>query len=175
MPLPRPPGIGITVRRATSEEFDEVGEITVRAYRQVHEQLGDYELELRDVAERAASAEVLVADIDGRIAGTVTWVPGPGAYAEGPDRDAGWIRMLAVGPDFQRQGIGETLVRACLDRARRDRRSRILLHTTAAMRTAHRLYERLGFRRATELDWEAEPGFWLRAYAYDLEPELITR
>ena len=32
------------------------------------------------------------------------------------------------------------------------------------MTAAHRLYLRLGFERDTDLDWEGEPGLWLRGF-----------
>ena len=38
------------------------------------------------------------------------------------------------------------------------------------MRTAHRLYERLGFRRVPELDWTPVPHVQLIAYRLDLDP-----
>ena len=38
------------------------------------------------------------------------------------------------------------------------------------MSAAHRLYGRLGFRRAPELDWYPVPGVLLIAFRLDLEP-----
>jgi ribosomal protein S18 acetylase RimI-like enzyme len=76
--------------------------------------------------------------------------------------------MLAVLPDYEGRGIGEALVRACIDRARADGRSRVYLDTTQWMERAQRLYERIGFVRAPELDWEPATGVKLFAYVYDL-------
>ena len=39
------------------------------------------------------------------------------------------------------------------------------------MLDAHRLYERVGFRRDPDRDWEVEPGFTLRCFALDLNAE----
>jgi len=36
------------------------------------------------------------------------------------------------------------------------------------MTAAQRLYERLGFHRAQEIDWEFDPGEWLLAYRLEL-------
>lgn len=157
-----------TIRPVRAGEYGTVGELTIRAYQTVDTDLGDYEGELRGVADRARSAEVLVAEVEGQVAGTVTYVAGPGSYAEGDDPQAAWIRMLAVDPALRGRGIGEALVRSCLERARTDGRRRVVLHTTDLMPTAQRLYARLGFRRTPRLDWEPEPGFWLRGYVYDL-------
>jgi ribosomal protein S18 acetylase RimI-like enzyme len=157
----------VHIRPVRPMEHGAVGELTVRAYRQLKPELGAYERVLRDVADRAGRASVLVASIGRELAGTATYVAGPGPYAEGDDPDAAWIRMLAVAPEWQRRGVGEALVRTCLALAARDGRRRVLLHTTSLMVTAHRLYERLGFRRAPELDRTPSPGFTLAAYAFE--------
>jgi GNAT superfamily N-acetyltransferase len=163
------------IRPVRAEEFTAVGELVVREYETVYDSgVGDYADALRDVADRTRTTTVLVAEVDGHLAGTVTYVPRPGPYAEGDDPDAGWIRMLAVDAAWQGRGFGAALVTACLDLARRGARRRVLLHTTDFMPTAMRLYERLGFRRAAELDWEPEPGFWLRGYAYELTRDSTT-
>ncbi|MCZ9344350.1 GNAT family N-acetyltransferase, partial [Streptomyces sp. TRM76130] len=52
------------------------------------------------------------------------------------------------------RGVGEALVRACVDRARGvDGCARLILSTQETMHAAHRLYERLGFVRTPERDW----------------------
>ncbi|MBK1789509.1 GNAT family N-acetyltransferase, partial [Prauserella sp. ASG 168] len=50
------------------------------------------------------------------------------------------------------------------DRARELDASRVVLCSLDTMRTAHRLYERLGFRRLPERDCEPAPGVALIAY-----------
>ncbi len=79
--------------------------------------------------------------------------------------------MLAVSPDAQGRGVGRALVEACIERARRDGKARLSLLTTANMAPAHRLYERLGFRRTPESDMIVENGLRLRSYVLDLEAE----
>ncbi len=85
-------------------------------------------------------------------------------------RDAAGIRMLAVAADAQGRGVGEALTRACIDRARAAGRGQIVLHSTDRMTTAHRLYERLGFVRDPSIDWEGEPGLWLRGFRLRFDP-----
>jgi ribosomal protein S18 acetylase RimI-like enzyme len=63
------------------------------------------------------------------------------------------IRLLAVAPHFQGSGAGKALTLACIDLARRHAHTQVVLHTTAPMLSAWRLYERLGFVRAAELDF----------------------
>ena len=152
----------IVIRPVETGEFEALGEITGQAYLQ--DGLLDfgesdaYLGELRNVARRAAAAEVLVAVADGRLLGGVTFVPGPGPMADIAGPGEAEIRMLAVGRAGRGRGAGEALVRACLERARAvDGCVRVVLSTQRAMHSAHRIYERLGFVRTPERDWNPLP------------------
>ncbi|CAM5328305.1 GNAT family N-acetyltransferase OS=Streptomyces tendae OX=1932 GN=GUR47_14695 PE=4 SV=1 [Streptomyces tendae] len=148
------------IRRATAEEYDTLGEITAQAY--LRDGLLDfgesdsYLDELRDVAKRAAAAEVLVAAADGRCSAR-TFVPSGGPMADIARPGEAEIRMLAVAREARGRGVGEALVRACVDRARTVAGYGRRLSTQTAMRTAHRLYERLGFVRTPDRDWNPLP------------------
>ncbi len=155
-------GMDFVIRRATAEEYDTLGEITAQAY--LRDGLLDfgesdaYLYELRDVAKRAAAAEVLVAAADGRVLGGVTFVPSGGPMADIARPGEAEIRMLAVAREARGRGAGEALVRACVDRARTvPGCTGVVLSTQTAMRTAHRLYERLGFVRTPDRDWNPLP------------------
>lgn len=153
----------ITIRPAAPGEYTTLGEITAQAY------LGDglldfgesdpYLDELRNVAKRAAEAEVFVAVADGRVLGGVTFVPAGGPMADIARAQEAEIRMLAVSPAARGRGIGEALVRACMERARAVDGGcvRVVLSTQRSMHTAHRIYERLGFTRTPERDWNPLP------------------
>jgi hypothetical protein len=89
------------IRRVQSDEYSALGEITVRAYRELFNgrSLGPYERELREVAPRDADSEVFVAIEEGSVVGGVTYVARPGLrMSEFTDPDAAGIRMLAVDP-----------------------------------------------------------------------------
>ena len=171
----------LQIRVARPDEYAGLGELTVAAYASVDPSTleGDYADELRDVAGRASGADVLVAVEtagDGgtgggrRVLGGVTYVPGPDSpSAEFTEPDAAGIRMLAVASDARGRGVGEALTRVCIERARTAGRSQILLHSTARMTVAHRLYQRLGFERDVSLDWEPEPGVILRGFRLRLD------
>ena len=157
------------IRDVRPDEYATVGELVVDVYRSIIPGLDGYAGELRDVEGRIdAGVLVWVAEVDGVLAGTVSYVPRPGPYAEFGDPRGAGIRMLAVLPGFQGRGIGEALVRACLERARADARERVYLDTTQWMEAAQRLYRRIGFVRAPQLDWEPAPGVMLTAYVYEL-------
>jgi len=145
------------VREATREDFDEIARLTLDAYRALDRWVGDdYAAELADVERRAKADNtfVLVADEERGILGSVTLTIGGGPYFEwnsDVDGDCGF-RMLAVDPSAQGRGIGPRLVAECLDRSRAAGCRRMVIGSTEWMTTAHRMYERFGFRRAPDLD-----------------------
>lgn len=158
-----------TVELAGPEDHARIAELTVDAY------VGDglapekYVPTLADVASRSRVAELLVArDEDGRIVGSVALVLS-GEFGEilATEEEAGF-RMLSVDRSARGRGVGELLVRACLDRARAAGRTRMVLSTDVRMAAAHRLYERLGFTRLPERDWTPIAGVDLLAYHRDL-------
>jgi GNAT superfamily N-acetyltransferase len=123
----------------------------VNAYRTLGD-IGDafYEQQLRDVAGRAAHGSVLVAEVGGLVVGTVTYADGGSDLAEVADRDAATIRMLGVSPEARGRGVGEALVKACIDRARKPSRSysRWALAIDVGHRALRTLCRRRNDRRA---------------------------
>ena len=167
------------IRAARPEDHEAIGQLTVDAYESVnpHAMKGDYDEELRAVAERTKECVVLVAvDDEGAVLGSVTYVPGPDtAMSEFDDLDAAGIRMLAVAIDRQGSGAGRALTEACIERARAAGRRKIVLHSTESMTVARAMYERRGFGRAPDRDvWVTDPPFLeaeplhLLAYVLDL-------
>lgn len=161
------------IRAVRPAEYAELGEITAQAY------LADGHLDfneddaylnvLRDVAGRAAQAEVLVAERDGRILGGVTFAPPGSPLADIAGPDEAEFRMLAVAREGRGQGAGEALVRACIERARAiEGVTAIVLSTQRTMTGAHRIYARLGFIRTPERDWAPVEGLKLLAYRLKL-------
>ena len=69
----------IEVRRARPDEADAIGELTERVYRDGDFTDDEYAEQLRDAASRIRDAVVLVALLDGRLAGALTlagsWPP----------------------------------------------------------------------------------------------------
>ncbi len=160
----------VTVREALPDELDTAGRLVVEAYTAPGGSSAaedEYLGEVLDARGRARHCPVLVAveEGTGEVLGSVSYVPGPeNAFAEVErDGEAGF-RMLGVSPAAQGRGIGEALVRACIDRARADGRQGIAICTELGMLAARRLYERLGFRRAPERDFDPVPGVHLIAY-----------
>jgi ribosomal protein S18 acetylase RimI-like enzyme len=164
----------IQVRPATGdEEADAAGQVVADAYFSDGFQEDDYRLRLLDGRARARDATLLVAveragGID-RVVGTVTYaVPGQ-PYAEVSRADEAEFRMLGVSPAGQGRGVGAALVQACIDRARADGRIALVLCTEVKMVSAQRLYERMGFVRMPERDWQPHPIVHLLAYGLRLD------
>ncbi len=125
---------------------------------------------LRDVARRAAEAQLLVAaePDGGGVLGTVTFVPDGGPLGEIAGPHESEFRMLAVGPSAQRRGVGTALLRRVVDDSRRRGKQGVVCSSQPEMRAAHAIYERLGFRRVPERDWSPMPGVDLLAFAISL-------
>jgi GNAT superfamily N-acetyltransferase len=164
--------VGLTIRLALPAEYRAIGDLTVRAYLTVGDPLlgsptyTGYEHELRDVAGRAKTCQVLVAiDRDGNILGTVTYVPGPGTpWSESEREGEAGFRALAVDPSARGRGVGRALAWACVERAVAAGRRGVAIYTRPAMTAAHQMYTSMGFVREQSRDWEFEPGEWLWSY-----------
>ena len=144
----------IAVRVARPDEYARVGELTVAAYRglPVDHLWGGYEHEIMDTATRATDSDILVGDVDARLVGSVTYVSEhTSSWSEWTLPGEAQFRLLAVDPAARGRGVGEVLVRACLDRARAAGQP-LIIHTTPWMETARRMYERLGFVRRPDRD-----------------------
>ena len=157
------------VRRATPADHDAVGALTVTAYAEFTRGPDDHYLaQLADAARRDREAELWVAEREGAVVGTVTLAPVGSPWREIATDDEGEFRMLAVAPTARRQGVGEALTRLVLDRFQQLGARGVVLSSLAQMTSAHRVYERLGFRRVPERDWSPLPHVHLIAYRLEL-------
>ncbi len=167
----------MTIRRVHPEEHQALGALTVAAYRALlgPDMSAGYAAELADVHGRAALVDVLVeVDEGGRLLGGVTYIPGPGPLAWFADAGDAGMRMLAVEPAAQGRGAGARLVAACVERATAAGKRRLLLHTTAPMTVAHRIYQRAGFERDPDHDEVLEGGLHLFAYVLDIDDGRVV-
>jgi GNAT superfamily N-acetyltransferase len=163
----------VIVRPARPDEYTEVGELTLAAYVAdgYLDHDDDYAAELRGAAHRATGADLMVAAADETrhdLLGTVTFCVSGSHYAEISRPGEAEFRMLAVRPEARGRGVGRLLAQWCVDRAREQGCTALVLSSLDRMTTAHRLYERLGFGRAPERDWAPSPGVSLIAYRLDL-------
>lgn len=155
----------ITVRPADAAEAEPIGVLTEKVYRDggYLDDDEDYVTHLLDGVGRVRDALVLVAELDGDLVASVTLAePGtPWSEIAGPDELE--VRMLAVAERARRRGIADRLMDAAEDRARALGLAGVVLSTEPAMLGAHALYERRGYVRQPERDWDVD-GFPLIAY-----------
>ena len=156
----------VVVRAAAASELDLVGEMCVASYAAGGhlDPDDDYAKTLRDARARAHSAEVLVAERDGDIVGTVTICPPGSPFAEVGMGAESEFRFLAVAPDAWRTGVGEALASACEQRAVERGAPAHVICVIDRNDGAQRFYGRLGFTRLPERDWSPRPGVHLQAY-----------
>ena len=91
------------------------------------------------------------------VLGSVTYSLAGQPYAEVSRPGEAEFRMLGRGPAGPRPWVGEALVRACVDRARRDEATAVAICTMPEMASAQGIYARLGFTRDPERDWQPIP------------------
>jgi ribosomal protein S18 acetylase RimI-like enzyme len=163
----------VRVRPVRPDEYEEAGAVTALAYREFMPADGDwggYEKRLADVAGRATRALVLVADLDGSIAGTATLELdqriNPDSEQPPLQADEAHLRMLGVHPDHRQRGIGRLLVDACIAHARARGNRRLTLETTERMVGARAMYEGMGFIFCGRAD--LIPGMALLMYERDI-------
>ncbi|MFD5465510.1 GNAT family N-acetyltransferase [Kitasatospora sp. NPDC127059] len=156
------------IRHALPRDLEAAGRITVDAF------VGDgytrptsgYVELLRDAERRSREAELLVAvDPAGeQVLGCVTFAVGGTEWADIATPREGEIRMLATAAASRGRGVGEALVRASVARTRELGLAGMAFSTRPEMTAAHRVYERVGFRRTPERDWAPYPGMDLMVY-----------
>jgi GNAT superfamily N-acetyltransferase len=166
----------VRVRPVRPEDYEAAGAVTALAYREFMPPDGDwggYEKRLADVAGRATRALVLVAELDGTIAGTATLELdhriNPDSEQPPLEADEAHLRMLGVHPDHRKRGIGHLLVDACIEHARARGKRRLTLDTTERMVGARAMYEGMGFIFSGYT--ERIPGMSLLMYERDITAE----
>jgi len=160
----------IQIRNATPEELDNVSLLLKRAYQQYKHIIKPaawrlYLEDIIDVRSRLEDSELIVAELDGKLAGTVTlYLKGSSVNEEGwPEGWAG-VRLLGVDPKYRGRGIGHELMEECVRRCKEKGIIAIGLHTTEFMDVARRMYERMGFKRVPEFDFHPSPDVVVMAY-----------
>lgn len=158
-----PPDLGrvTSVLRAANREFEPL--LPAAFFRAYLANVLDFESRFED-------AQLLVAERESRIVGTITLYPD--ASREGWGWPSEWtgIRAVAVDPSARRLGIGRRLAQACIERSRALDAKAVCLHTATFMGAAMRMYESLGFRRFPALDRDAGALFGLTA----IEPQIAA-
>jgi ribosomal protein S18 acetylase RimI-like enzyme len=149
--------VDLEIRALTlDDDVEGIGRMAVDSYQSLPDSPVDpeYYAELADVRTRVDRSVVFAAFDGDAVLGCVTYVADEtSTYAEKMFAGEASFRMLAVAPAARGRGIGEALVRRCIDEARNAGRRALFIHSGSWMTAAHRLYGRLGFERRAERDW----------------------
>lgn len=162
----------VTLRDATPDEADAVSAVIAAAYADLEaaypaDWTRYYEMVVK-VERHFENAEIIVAEQDGRLIGTVMLYRDGSLSAQGPwpEGSAGVLR-LAVVPEARGMGLARRLTDECVRRCREYGIKTLALHTTDWMPIAKAMYERMGFVRDESFDFVPRSGIY--AYGYRLE------
>ena len=97
---------------------------------------------------------LLVADVDGRMAGTVHLIVIP--HLSRSCKPSGLLESMVVDEAYRRKGVGAALLREVQRLAREAGCYKLALSSNLARRGAHRFYSRLGWKR-THYGFSLEP------------------
>ncbi len=166
--------VTLSFRAAHSHEHVLVAEVILNSYAEYAPMLPSqawelYSQNILDVRSRMAESELLVAVENGEIVGSATFYPAriKRARSVWPTEWTG-VRLIAVPPERRGRGIGKALVEECIRRSRELNARALALHTTPYMKLARGMYERMGFVRVPEYDFQPRTELTVVAYKYDL-------
>jgi GNAT superfamily N-acetyltransferase len=148
----------VTIRDARQDELEHVAALILESF-------GEFENEIprsvweaavaewADVRGRLDEARLIVAEMGGRLVGTVTFYP-EASLSRTEEWPAGWaaIRIFCVHPSARGHGIGRMLTDECIRLARARAVPTIALKTGQFMVVARALYEQAGFVRDPSMD-----------------------
>lgn len=140
----------ITFRDAGPQDYDTARKLALAAYDEYRALIPPdrwewYAADIANIESRAADSTLILAEVDGRPVGCVTFYPDGSRGQHWPPTYAA-IRLLGVAPEARGQGAGRALTEECARRARALGRTHLGLHTVSFMATARAMYRRLGFQ-----------------------------
>jgi GNAT superfamily N-acetyltransferase len=165
-----------TIRTARPADRGTIARLTLAAYREYASIMPPDAWRALDDALRAALADDtdvtrLVAELDGTIVGSAAlYAPDSAAYGSLASLTS-WpeVRLVAVDPSVRGRGVARALVDECIRRARASGATVLGIHTSKSMRAAMRLYERMGFVRDPEHDFQPPGAELVEGYLLRLD------
>ena len=165
----------MNIRNAEVGDSKAIRQLTIAAYREHAQTLSAdnwdaYRTSILTALDSVGDAEQIVAEQAGAVVGSVLLYANGAAFAylESND-DFPEVRLLAVVPSARGSGIGAALMDECVRRVRNLGSKVLALHTMETMRTAKRLYARMGFVRTPELDFVPREGILAEGYCLELD------
>ncbi|MFT5349582.1 MAG: ribosomal protein S18 acetylase RimI-like enzyme [Planctomycetota bacterium] len=155
----------ITIREALPNEFSATGQLMIEVYSHLEgfptrQEMPDYYEMLANVGSltQQADTRLLVAlSPDVELWGAVVYFGNMKDYASGGEDididNASGIRLLAVDIKTRGMGVGRALTQACIEIAKASKHDQVVLHSTKLMKVAWAMYEKMGFKRSADLDF----------------------
>lgn len=170
----------LKVERASDAEREIVTAVTLEAYNQYAQQMDPvlwarYQTNIKDAILTKSATIILVAKETENtkekevIKGSVLFAPPMTGRIK---VDLPEMRLLAVAPQYRQLGIADLLIKECEQMAKSN--GALTLHTTDLMQTAKAMYERRGYMRFPEIDFEPGPGFFVWGYKKILTPQQLN-
>ncbi len=176
----------LRIRDLRQDEYGPLGRLMVQVYSCLEgfptpeEQPRYYELlaNIGQFAEKKEARVLVALTPEDELVGGVVYFGDMAAYGSGgtatAEKNASGIRLLGIDPRFRGLGAGKALTLACIQLAREKGHAQVILHTTQAMQIAWRMYERLGFERSEDLDFQQQ-GFPVFGFRLKLAGQASRR
>ncbi|WP_129691471.1 GNAT family N-acetyltransferase [Gottfriedia acidiceleris] len=150
----------LIIRESKPNELDKIKKVLIEAYEQyaailTKEQWENYKNSIIDATEKSKTKTKLVAIADNVLLGACfIYDSAEKAYGlTDLEIDYPIIRLIGVSPKARGLGIATELIRASCNLSLEWGSDRIVLHTSDMMKSAIRLYEKLGFKRAKQYEF----------------------
>lgn len=148
----------ISVRTETNTDIDAITDVTIAAFSTLEISNHTEQFIIEALRADNALSISLVAEVDGRVVGHIAFSP-----VTISDGTRGWYGLgpVSVLPDYQRMGIGTTLIRAGLAQLRE-------LHACGCCLVGHpEYYKKFGFANVSGLVLEGVPPEVFFALSFD--------
>ena len=155
-----------TIREAKVTEYSLLGELMVLVYSQLEgfpkqDEIPDYYYYLSNVGNLSNVPKVklyVAVSETGSVDGGLVYYGDMAYYGAGDDATknqiAAGFRLLAVNSKVRGKGLAKLLIEKCFKQARLEGHSQLLIHSTKFMMVAWEMYEKMGFVRFPEIDFE---------------------
>lgn len=161
-----------TFRIGNLNDLNQIKDLTLNANMQYQNVLTKENVDTMDknlsnvntYKELFKTATCFVCENKSSIIGSAFLVPHGNPY-KWFDAECSFIRLVAVHPKYEGNGIGKKLTQLCIDRAIETGENVITLHTSEFQNAARHIYESFGFIKIRDLDLV----FGKKYYLYTLQ------
>jgi GNAT superfamily N-acetyltransferase len=155
----------VKIRNAKPEEYEIISKLMLKVYSKLDgfpkepEQPEYYKtlLNVGDLSKKENTELIVAISNQDKVVGAVVYFSDLKSYgsrgAVTEIKNASGFRLLTVDSKERGKGIGKLLVKECFNRAKKLNHKHLFIHSTESMKTAWRMYEKLGFTRFIEIDF----------------------